>query len=112
MSRKGSNPPQPPGRRPSPPPNPPRVERDADGSLVLRGKRMTIPQCGQLSAAVTEQLHRLEAQQAALSSKLDILLSVLAGEQDDQEEQHHTVTLDGETIAAGDRDRDQTQSLG
>lgn len=109
MSRKGSNPPPPPGRRPSPPPNPPRVERDADGGLILRGKRMMIAQCGQLPAGVTEQLDRLEAQQAALSSKLDILLSVLAEEQDDQEE-HHLVTLNGETIAAGDRD--QTQSLG
>ncbi|KIP87467.1 hypothetical protein SN15_01870 [Stenotrophomonas maltophilia] len=49
------------------------------------------------------QLDRIE-------QKLDTLIAALAEEQDDQEEQHHLVTLDGETIAAGDRD--QTQSLG
>lgn len=110
MSRKGSNPP-PPSRRPSIPPNPPSVQLDADGVEMVGCKRMTIPQFGQLPAGVTEQLDRLEAQQAALSSKMDLLLSVLAEEQDDQEEHHPIVTLDGETtISAGDRD--PTQSLG
>lgn len=51
----------------------------------------------------SEQLDRIE-------QKLDTLIAALAEEQDDQEEQQHLVTLDGETIAAGDRD--QTQSLG
>ncbi|MDX3932682.1 MAG: hypothetical protein QHC77_12185 [Stenotrophomonas sp.] len=51
----------------------------------------------------SEQLDRIE-------QKLDTLIAALAEEQDDQEDQHHLVTLDGETIAAGDRD--QTQSLG
>ncbi|MDR6094907.1 hypothetical protein [Stenotrophomonas sp. SORGH_AS_0321] len=50
----------------------------------------------------SEQLDRIE-------QKLDTLIAALADEQDDQEEQHHIVTLDGETIAADDRD--QTQSL-
>lgn len=50
------------------------------------------------------------AQADRIEQKLDTLIAALADEQDDQEEQHHLVTLDGETIAAGDRD--QTQSLG
>jgi len=49
------------------------------------------------------QLDRIE-------QKLDTLIAALAEEQDDQEDQHRIVTLDGEAIAAGDRD--QTQSLG
>lgn len=50
------------------------------------------------------------AQADRIEQKLDALIAALADEQDDQEGQHHLVTLDGETIAAGDRD--QTQSLG
>lgn len=50
------------------------------------------------------------AQAGRIEQKLDTLIAALAEEQDDQEEQHHIVTLDGETIAGGDRD--QTQSLG
>lgn len=51
-----------------------------------------------------------KAQADRIEQKLDTLIAALAEEQDDQEEQHQLVTLDGETIAAGDRD--QSQSLG
>ncbi len=51
-----------------------------------------------------------KAQADRIEQKLDTLIAALADEQDDQEEQDPIVTLDGETIAAGDRD--QTQSLG
>jgi len=51
----------------------------------------------------SEQLDRIE-------QKLDTLIAALADEQEDLEEQHHLVTLDGDTLAASDRD--QTQSLG
>lgn len=50
-----------------------------------------------------------ESQLDCIERKLDTLIASLAEEQDDQEEHHHLVTLDGETIAAGDRD--QRQSL-
>jgi F0F1-type ATP synthase delta subunit len=50
----------------------------------------------------SEQLDRIE-------QKLDTLIAALADEQDDQEKQGPIVTLDGETVAAGDRD--QTQGL-
>jgi len=51
-----------------------------------------------------------KAQADRIEQKLDTLIVALADEQEDEEEQHHVVTLDGETIEAGDRD--QTQSLG
>lgn len=61
--------------------------------LILSGGRPQRP----------SQLDRIE-------QKLDILIAALAEDQVDQDEQHHLVSLDGETIPAGDRD--QTQSLG
>lgn len=61
--------------------------------MILSGGRPELP----------TQLDRIE-------QKLDTLIAALADEEDDQQDQHPIVTLDGETIAAGDRD--QTQSLG
>ncbi len=51
-----------------------------------------------------------KAQADRIEQKLDTLIAALAEEHGDQEEQHHIMTLDGESISAGDRD--QTQSLG